>query len=70
LKGLYESQRTFAGGVVQIVADEAYLRESILAPAAKIVSGYERGGAGMPSFAGVLSDSQVESLVLFIKGLK
>jgi glucose/arabinose dehydrogenase/cytochrome c2 len=69
-KGLYGSQRTFAGGVVQIVADEAYLKESILSPAAKIVSGYERGGAGMPSFAGVLTDSQIDSLVLFIESLK
>jgi mono/diheme cytochrome c family protein len=69
-KGLYGSQRTFAGGVVQIVADEAYIRESILSPAAKIVSGYERGGAGMPSFAGVLTDSQIDSLVRFIKTLK
>jgi len=69
-KGLYGSRRSFAGGVVQIVADEVYIKESILTPAAKIVSGYERGGAGMPSFAGVLTDSQIDSLVLFIKSLK
>ena len=69
-KGLYGSQRTFAGGVVQILADEAYIRESIINPSAKIVSGYERGGAGMPSFAGVLTDGQIDSLVLFIKTLK
>lgn len=69
-KGLYGSQRTFAGGVVQIVADEAYIRESILTPSAKVVAGYERGGAGMPSFAGVLTDTQIDSLVLFIKALK
>jgi cytochrome c2 len=69
-KGLYGSQRAFAGGVVQIVADEAYIKESILTPAAKIVSGYERGGAGMPSFAGVLTETQIDSLVLFIKSLK
>ena len=69
-KGLYGSRRSFAGGVVQIVADEVYIKESILTPAAKIVSGYERGGAGMPSFAGVLTDSQIDSLVVFIKSLK
>jgi cytochrome c2 len=68
--GLYGSQRAFAGGVVRGVADEAYLRESILQPAAKIVSGYERGDASMPSYAGVLTEPQIESLILFIKSLK
>jgi cytochrome c oxidase subunit 2 len=52
------------------VADEAYLRESIVEPAAKIVSGYERGDSGMPSYAGVLTSQQVESIILFIKTLK
>jgi glucose/arabinose dehydrogenase/cytochrome c2 len=69
-KGLYGSRRPYAKGALQAVADEAYLRESILEPAVKVVSGYERGDAGMPSYAGVLTDSQVESLVLFIKTLK
>ena len=50
--------------------DEAYLRESILQPSAKVVEGYERGESGMPSYAGVLTDSQIESIVLFIKSLK
>ena len=53
-----------------VIADEAYLRESILEPAAKIVSGYERGESGMPSYAGVLTDAQIESIILFIKSLK
>jgi cytochrome c551/c552 len=69
-KGLYGSQRAFAGGVVRVIADETYLRESILQPAAKVVSGYERGEINMPSYTGVLTDSQVDSLVLFIKSLK
>jgi mono/diheme cytochrome c family protein len=69
-KGLYGSPRTFAGGVVRTVADEAYLREAILQPAAKIVSGYERGDAGMPSYAGVLTDPQIESIIQFIQSLK
>jgi len=68
-KGLYGSQRTFAGGAVRTAADDAYIRQSILEPAAKIVEGYERGEVSMPSYAGVLSDSQIESLVLFIKSL-
>lgn len=49
------------------MVDEAYLRESILDPAAKIVRGFEKGEYAMPSYAGVLTDSQIESLILFIK---
>jgi len=69
-RGLYGSQRPVAGGVVRVIADEAYLRESILQPAAKVVSGYERGEVSMPPYEGVLTDSQLDSLVLFIKSLK
>jgi glucose/arabinose dehydrogenase/cytochrome c551/c552 len=68
-KGLYGSERKFAGGVVRVTADDAYLRQSILEPGAKIVEGYERGEVSMPSYAGVLSDPQVQSLILFIKSL-
>ena len=69
-KGLYGSQRAFAGGVVRTVADDVYIRQSILDPAAQIVEGYERGEVSMPSYAGVLTDSQIESIVLFIKSLR
>jgi mono/diheme cytochrome c family protein len=69
-KGLYGSSRTFNGGVVRVTADDAYIRESILEPSAKVVSGYERIGMGMPSFAGVLTDAQIESLILYIKSLQ
>jgi cytochrome c2 len=68
-KGLYGRERRFAGGVVRVTADETYLRQSMLEPSAKIVEGYERGEVSMPSYAGVLSDSQVQSLILFIKSL-
>lgn len=69
-KGLYGSERPYAKGVLRTVADEAYLRESILEPAAKVVAGYERGESGMPSYAGVLTSQQVESIILFIKTLE
>jgi cytochrome c2 len=68
-KGLFGSKRDIVKGT-PMIADEAYLRESILTPAAKIVKGYEKVEAGMPVYAGVLSDSQVESIILFIKTLK
>ena len=69
-KGLYGSQRAFAGGVVRTIADDVYIRQSILDPAAQIVEGYERGEVSMPSYAGVLTDSQIESIILFIKSLR
>ena len=68
--GLYGQERPIAGGVLRVVADDAYLRESILQPAAKIVAGYQTGESGMPSYAGVLTDPQIESLIRFIKSLE
>ena len=59
-----------AGKPTEIVVDEAYLRESILQPTAKIAAGFEKGEYAMPSYAGVLSEAQVESLILFIKTLR
>jgi glucose/arabinose dehydrogenase/cytochrome c2 len=69
LKGLFGQQRTFpkAG---RVFADEAYLRESILDPSAKIAPGFEKVEAGMPSYAGVLTPRQIDSIILFIKSLQ
>jgi cytochrome c2 len=72
-KGLFGSERDYVTaekkkGHTKI--DAAYLRESILEPSAKIVAGYERGEYAMPSYAGALTDAQIESLILFIKTLK
>jgi cytochrome c2 len=69
-KGLFGSQRPYAKGVLKTTADEAYLRESILDPAAKVVAGYERGEAGMPSYSGVLNTQQVDAIILYIKSLR
>ena len=41
----------------------------IIGTVATIRYGAEFGWIGMPSYAGVLSDSQIESIVLFIKSL-
>jgi cytochrome c2 len=67
-KGLFGKERELAKAS-KVVVDEAYLRESILNPAAKVVKGYEKVEAGMPVYAGVLTDPQIESLILFIKSL-
>jgi len=71
-RGLFGTERAVVaeGKPLKTKADEAYLRESILNPTAKIASGFEKGEYAMPSYAGVLSDSQVDSLILFIKSLR
>jgi mono/diheme cytochrome c family protein len=72
-KGLFGSQRNYTAADKTkgtAVADEAYLRESILDPHAKTVAGFEKGEYAMPSYAGVLTESQVEALVQYIKSLK
>ncbi len=71
-QGLYGSERTvYVGGkAVKLKIDEAYLRESILDPTAKLAAGFEKGEYAMASFAGVLSDPQVDSLILHIKTLR
>jgi mono/diheme cytochrome c family protein len=68
-KGLYGKKRQFTKGP-EVIADDAYIRESILIPSAKIVKGYEKAETGMPVYQGVLSDSQIQSIILFIKTLK
>lgn len=46
--------------------DEEYLRESIIAPSKKVVKGYN---SQMPSYLGILSDTDIESLLLYISKL-
>ncbi len=49
-----------------VIADEAYLRESILDPNAKLVSGYPNR---MPSFKSTLSEEQLLDVIEYIKSL-
>jgi cytochrome c oxidase subunit II len=49
-----------------VLADEAYLRESILYPDAKLVVGYPNR---MPSFKSTLSEEQILDLIEYIKSL-
>jgi cytochrome c oxidase subunit 2 len=49
-----------------VVADENYVRESILVPTAKVVSGFK---PVMPSFQGQVSEEQLTSLVAYVKSL-
>jgi cytochrome c oxidase subunit 2 len=50
----------------KVLADDAYLRESILTPMAKTVKGYP---PAMPTFQGQLSEEQVMALIAYIKSL-
>jgi cytochrome c2/glucose/arabinose dehydrogenase len=69
--GLFGSERDIAKGMKgKVKADAAYLRESILAPSAKVVKGFEKFDTGMPIYAGILNDSQIDSLILYIQSLK
>jgi mono/diheme cytochrome c family protein len=63
--GLYGSERTFQDGST-LVADEAYIRSAILEPSLRTVAGFD---ASMPSYSGVLSEPEVESLVRYIRSL-
>jgi cytochrome c oxidase subunit 2 len=50
----------------RVKVDEAYLRESILDPRARIGVGYD---PIMPSFQGQLSEEQVLQLISYLKSL-
>jgi len=65
LQGLYGSAVEIQdGGVVR--ADDAYLRESIVQPAAKIVYGHQNI---MPTFATLLNEEQLVQLIEYIKSM-
>src|SRR3989475_896104 len=49
-----------------VIADENYVRESILNPSAKIVSGFK---PIMPVFQGLVSEEQLNALIAYIKSL-
>lgn len=51
-----------------VVVDDAYIRESILMPQAKIVAGFA-DVAAMPAF-GTLTDDQIESIILYLQSIE
>lgn len=65
LDGLYGSQVALANGTTAI-ADEAYLRESILNPTAKMVAGFP---PLMPTYQGQVSEEGLASLIAYIKSM-
>jgi cytochrome c oxidase subunit 2 len=65
LSGLYGRPVQLSTGQT-VIADESYLRESIMDPGAKVAQGYQ---PIMPSFRGQLSEEQLGQLIAFIRSL-
>lgn len=65
LKGLYHRPVLLSTGQT-VVADESYIRESIVDPAAKIVAGFTNY---MPTFKGILTEEQLVDLIAYIKAI-
>jgi cytochrome c oxidase subunit II len=65
LLGVYGKPVHLSNGQT-VTADDAYVRESILNPGAKIVAGYK---PIMPSFQGQLSEEQITDLMAYIRAL-
>lgn len=65
LEGLFNTEVHLVGGGTA-VADEDYIRNSILNPASQVVEGYQ---PIMPTFKGQVSEEQLNGLVAYIKSL-
>src|SRR5262249_22459521 len=66
LDGLFGKRVDLQGGG-SVIADEAYVRESILMPAAKITAGFQ---PIMPTFQGIVSEEQLLALIEYVKSLQ
>ena len=63
LNGIFGKMIPLADGST-VVADEAYLRESILDPGAKVRAGYQ---PVMPTFAGQIGEEDILAIINFLK---
>jgi cytochrome c oxidase subunit II len=66
LEGFYGSRVALTTGET-VVADDAYVRESVLSPSAKVVMGYQ---PIMPTFQGLVSEEQLLALIEYVKSMK
>lgn len=68
-KGLFGAERdyTSAAGAGRVVADENYIRESIVDPNAKIRTTFQ---PAMPSFKGQFRDDELDTIIAYLKTLK
>jgi len=65
LDGIYNKKVALLGGKI-ITADDAYIRESITNPKAKVVAGYQ---PIMPTYQGQLREEQILELISYIQTL-
>jgi cytochrome c oxidase subunit 2 len=65
-QGLYGREVTLESGET-VTADDAYIKESILTPNAKVVEGF---APTMPPFQGQLDDQQIADIIAYIKTLE
>lgn len=65
LEGIYNKEVKLVGGQT-VIADDAYIRNSILNPGSQIVEGYQ---PIMPTFKGQVTEEQLVALVAYIKSL-
>ena len=65
LEGLFGKPVKLATGQT-VIADESYLRESIVAPNAKLVEGFQ---PLMPTYQGLISEEGILQLIAYIKSL-
>jgi cytochrome c oxidase subunit 2 len=66
LQGLYGKPVPLQSGEV-VIADEGYLRDSILLPARQIAGGYTND---MPSFQGRITEDELVQLIAYLKNLR
>ncbi|WP_152047080.1 cytochrome c oxidase subunit II [Aureimonas psammosilenae] len=66
LAGIFNREIPLADGN-HVLADERYIRDSILQPRREVAAGFE---PVMPSFAGVVSEDELTSLVAYIRSLR
>ena len=66
LDGLFGKTQALQSGET-VTVDEAYVRESILNPSAKVTAGFQ---PIMPTFQGLVTEEQLLELVEYVKSLK
>ena len=69
-KGLYGKERKVLvnGNPTTVKADDAYIRESILSPNAKVIDGFPANV--MQTFKDVLSDKDIDAVIEYFKTIK
>jgi len=65
LEVIYGKEQLMSDGQ-KVIADDGYIRESVLKPLAKIVAGFQ---PVMPSFQGQVSEEQIQELIAYIKSI-